>query len=227
MVRKTPAAAVRKRAPGRPAAGGADPRDALLDAAKRAFASHGFAGASVREIAREAGVTPALANYYFGDKAGLLGAVIEHRVAPLAAALGAGIAAAGEDPVAALRAFVATYTATAARNRWLPQLIVREVLNEDGVLRDTFVSRFAGGMTGALLHAVRQGQRSGALRGDLAPEHVVMSLISLCVFPFIATPLVSGALGIRVDEANAAGLATHHLAVFLDGVLPDSLESSR
>lgn len=212
------AAAIRKRAPGRPAAGGADPRDALLDAAKHAFARRGFAGARVREIARDAGVTPALASYYFGDKAGLLDAVIEQRVAPLAAALGAGIAAAGEDPLAALRAFVVTYTATASRNRWLPQLIVREVLNEDGVLRDAFVTRFAGGMAGAVLHAVERGQRSGVLRTDLAPEHVVMSLISLCVFPFIATPLVSGALGIRVDEASAASLATHHLAIFLDGM---------
>lgn len=218
MARKAVTPGITKRAPGRPAAGGADPRDALLDAAKLAFARRGFAGASVREIAREAGVTPALANYYFGDKAGLLDAVIEHRVAPLAAALAAGIAAAGEDPVAALRAFVATYTATAARNRWLPQLIVREVLNEDGVLRDTFVTRFAGGMAGAVLRAVKQGQRSGALRADLAAEHVVMSLISLCVFPFIATPLVSGALGIRVDEASAASLAAHHLAIFLDGM---------
>lgn len=218
---------VGKRSPGRPAAGGADPRDALLDAAKLAFAQRGFAGASLRDIARDAGVTPALANYYFGDKAGLLGAVIDHRVAPLAAMLGATIAAAGDDTEAALRAFVATYTVTAARNRWLPQLIMREVLNEDGVLRATFVGRFAGGMAGALLRAVTHGQRSGALRSDLAPERLVMSLLSLCIFPFLATPLVSGALGIRVDESSAASLAAHHLALFLDGARPDRKESSR
>lgn len=218
MSRKATSAPARKRAPGRPAAGGADPRDALLDAAKLAFARRGFAGASLREIALEAGVTPALANYYFGDKAGLLGAVIEDRVAPLAASLGAGIAAAGDDPIAALRAFVSGYTAMAARNRWLPQLVVREVFNEDGVLRETFVTRFAGGMSAAVLRAVIDGQRSGALRRDLAPQHVVLTLISLCVFPFIATPLVNGALGIGVDEASAAALAAHHLVVFLQGM---------
>jgi TetR/AcrR family transcriptional regulator len=216
-----------RRAPGRPAAGGADPRDALLDAAKRAFAQRGFAGASLRDIAHEAGVTPALANYYFGDKAGLLGAVIDHRVAPLAAALGATIASAGEDTDAALKAFVVAYTATAARNRWLPQLIMREVLNEDGVLRDTFVTRFAGGMAGALLRVVTHGQRSGALRSDLAPERLVLSLLSLCIFPFLATPLVGGALGIRVDEASATSLAEHHLALFLAGARPHRMESSR
>jgi TetR/AcrR family transcriptional regulator len=216
-----------KRAPGRPQAGGADPRDALLDAAKLAFARRGFTGASLREIAREAGVTAALANYYFGDKAGLLGAVIDLRVAPLAAALGATIEAAGDDAEAALRAFVATYVATAARNRWLPQLIMREVLHEDGVLRETFATRFAGGMAGALLRVVARGQHNGVLRGDLAPERLVMSLLSLCIFPFLATPLVSGALGIRVDEASAAALAEHHLAIFLAGARPDRMETSR
>jgi TetR/AcrR family transcriptional regulator len=207
-----------RRTPGRPATGTADQRDALLDAAKLEFAANGYAGTSLRAVAQAAGVTPALAAYYFGDKQGLLTAVVEHRVAPLAAGLAQGIATAGEDVRAALRAFVRTYVATAARNRWLPQLIVREVLSEQGVLRDVFVGRFAGGMTGALLGVVRRGQQEGVLRADLQPERIVMSLIAMCVFPFIATPLVSGALGIRVDEAGAAALAEHHIALFLSGV---------
>lgn len=206
-----------KRAPGRPSAAAGDQRDALLDAAKKLFARDGFARASLREIAREAHVTPALASYYFGDKPGLLAAVIEQRVAPLVRTLLESVAAAGPDPRAALSAFVRTYTATAARNPWLPQLIVREVLSEQGVLRDTFVNQFAGGMTSRLRAAIEAGQLAGVLRRDLEPAALVMSLISLCVFPFIATPLVSGALGLRVDEAHAAQLAEHHLSLFLRG----------
>ena len=76
----------RPRAPGRPAAAErrADPREALLDAAKLAFARAGYAGTSLKQIAQDAHVTPALASYYFGDKPGLLAAVIEQRVAPTA-----------------------------------------------------------------------------------------------------------------------------------------------
>jgi TetR/AcrR family transcriptional regulator len=207
-----------RRLPGRPAAGTLDQREALLDAAKLAFARHGFAGASLRSIAQDAHVTAALASYYFGDKAGLLAAVVDHRVAPLAHSLGAALMAAGEDPVVQLRAFVQAYTLTASRNPWLPQLIVREVLNEDGALRETFAPRFAGGMTAMLRQVIERAQRVGAIRDDLDPARAVMSLVSLCIFPFIATPLVSGALAIEVSENTAASLAAHHFSLFMTGV---------
>ena len=208
----------RPRMPGRPAAAerGADQREALLDAAKLAFARLGYAATSLKQIAQDAHVTPALASYYFGDKPGLLAAVIEQRVAPVAAHVMANLQ--GEGPaIVRLERFVADYTAMAARNPWLPQLIVREVLNDQGVLRDTFIARFGGGMGGLLRGALAQAQAEGALRTDLETPRLAMSLMSLCVFPFIATPLVSGVLGVNVDEASAPALAAHHWSLFLAG----------
>jgi AcrR family transcriptional regulator len=208
----------RPRTPGRPAAAdrGADPRAALLDAAKLAFARYGYAATSLKQIAQDAHVTPALASYYFGDKAKLLAAVIEQRVAPVAAHVMAGLQ--GDAPaIARLERFVHDYTAMAARNPWLPQLIVREVLNDQGVLRDTFVTRFGGGLGGWLGGTIAQAQAEGALRADLQTPHLAMSLMSLCVFPFIATPLVAGVLGVQVDEGSAPALATHHWSLFLAG----------
>jgi AcrR family transcriptional regulator len=46
-------------------------REAILGAARRQFAEQGYEGATVRGIARDAGVDPALVSYYFGSKAGL------------------------------------------------------------------------------------------------------------------------------------------------------------
>ena len=43
-------------------------RQALLDAASRQFAEHGYDGASLRAIAREAGVDPAMVRHFFGSK---------------------------------------------------------------------------------------------------------------------------------------------------------------
>ena len=54
-----------------------DIRAHLLDAALRAFATHGYEGASIREIASEAGVAPALLYHYFPGKEGLLQALFE------------------------------------------------------------------------------------------------------------------------------------------------------
>jgi AcrR family transcriptional regulator len=45
-----------------------DTRDAILAAARDAFAEKGYDGASIRYIATSAGVDPALVHHYFGTK---------------------------------------------------------------------------------------------------------------------------------------------------------------
>lgn len=56
-----------------------DRRDIILDAGEALFSMHGFHGVAVREIAKEAGVDPALLNYYFKSKRGVFDAVFERR----------------------------------------------------------------------------------------------------------------------------------------------------
>ncbi|MGE0792246.1 MAG: TetR/AcrR family transcriptional regulator [Sandaracinaceae bacterium] len=51
-------------------------REAILESARRAFASSGYDGAGVREIAAGAGVTAMLINRYFGSKEELFAAVV-------------------------------------------------------------------------------------------------------------------------------------------------------
>lgn len=66
-----------RRGPGRPADDGADRRQAILDAAREQFAEKGYLGASVRGIARQAGVDPALVHHYFGSKEKVFVAAME------------------------------------------------------------------------------------------------------------------------------------------------------
>jgi AcrR family transcriptional regulator len=88
-----------KRARGRPAAGSAvDTRGAILAAARSQFAAQGFGGASLRSIAREAGVDPSLISHYFGDKAQLLVATMDLPINPLEKL--AGVVAGGVDGMA-------------------------------------------------------------------------------------------------------------------------------
>ena len=57
--------------PGGRRPGHADTRGEIVDAAKRTFAAKGYDGASLRAVAREAGVDPALVHHYFDGKADL------------------------------------------------------------------------------------------------------------------------------------------------------------
>ena len=55
----------------------------ILDAAERAFADSGFAGASLRCIVQDAGVNLATVYYYFESKKGLMQAVFKRRFGPM------------------------------------------------------------------------------------------------------------------------------------------------
>ena len=120
------------RRPGRPRADEANQRERLLDAAVVCFAGDGIAATSLRTIALQAGVTPALVHYYFGSKEQLVEAFIAERMTPVAAALRESLLAAGPDPRALMAAFVRGMHDLVARFPWWPALWVREVLNEKG-----------------------------------------------------------------------------------------------
>ena len=58
-------------------------REAILDAARRAFAEQGYQHATIREVAELAGVDPALVHHYFGTKQGLFVAAVQLPVNPV------------------------------------------------------------------------------------------------------------------------------------------------
>lgn len=87
-------------------------RDQLLDAAERLFGERGLDGVSVAAILKAAGQRNQSAlNYYFGDKNGLLAALLRDRFAVIDARRGELLAAfeeegRGDDPAALLEATV-------------------------------------------------------------------------------------------------------------------------
>ncbi|GAB5415675.1 MAG: TetR/AcrR family transcriptional regulator [Congregibacter sp.] len=58
-------------------------RERILDAAEALFAEHGYDGVTLRQIATQAGVDVALANYHFGKKLDLFQAVFLRRAQTL------------------------------------------------------------------------------------------------------------------------------------------------
>ena len=95
-------------------------RTSLIEACARVLAREGAAGASVRAIAVEAGVSPGLVGHYFGSVDALVAATYGHTGARVDAALEAALGAAGTGPRAQLEAFVtASFTAPIAD----PQLL--------------------------------------------------------------------------------------------------------
>ncbi|MGV9777069.1 TetR/AcrR family transcriptional regulator [Streptosporangium sp. NPDC003464] len=70
-----------KRRPGR-RPGAVDTRGQILAAARETFAEKGFDKATIRGIARQAGVDPALVHHYFASKEGMFVAAMELPINP-------------------------------------------------------------------------------------------------------------------------------------------------
>ena len=179
----------RKRAPGRPLADAPDQRAVALDAALACFVRQGIAATSLRDIAREAGVTPALLHYYFGDRQQLLDAVVAERVMPAFLSVRERLAQAGDDVADIVAAFVCGVTDAIARHPWWPQLWVREVLCEGGALRDLLVQRIAPDIARLLAGRFAAAQAAGRLNADLDPRLLLPTLVGLTMFPAAGAPI--------------------------------------
>ena len=105
-------------------------RDAILDAAERRFAEHGFAGVSVRDIAAEAGLKNQASLYHhFRDKRALYQAVLVRGLEPILTLITES-AAAGGPSSGGWEGFVDRLVVYLAEHPHLPRLIQRAALED-------------------------------------------------------------------------------------------------
>lgn len=124
-------------------AGGAGSRNQILATARRLFAEHGFEGTSMRRIAREAGVDPALVHHFFTGKDELFSLSVELPADPAQVLAGVNGVAPGHRAEAIVRAvlrlwegpaqhgltaFVRGTLGSKAKTAMMKELITRAVL---------------------------------------------------------------------------------------------------
>jgi TetR/AcrR family transcriptional regulator len=106
------------------------PTDAVLDAALDAFAERGFEGTSVREIARDLGVSHNLIPQRIGSKDDLWRAAVDHGFGELAVALGSALADVDDaaTDLERLRAMIVRFVEANAARPALLRIISREAV---------------------------------------------------------------------------------------------------
>lgn len=210
------AKAPRKRTPGRPTGDGPDLRARLLDAAVTCAVRQGVAASSLRAIAAEAHVTPALLHYYFGDKDQLVTALVQERLMPAFEVVREAVLQGGDDVAGLIAGFVRGMGETVARHPWLPALWVREVLCEGGALRDVVLDRVAPQMPLVLAQRFAAAQAEGQLNPELDPRLLVVSLIGLTLFPAAGAPIWRRIFDAR--DLDAEALRNHTIALLDRGL---------
>jgi TetR/AcrR family transcriptional regulator len=179
----------------------------ILDAANTVFLRRGTAGARMEEIAREAGVNQALLHYYFRTKDRLAEAVFRHAAQQLLPSL-VQILSSAVDLETKVERVVELELDHLSRTPHLPGYLLSELHQRPERARQ-LISTITG-MTPEesrprLLTALRQQIDERVQAGTMAaitPEQFIVNLISLCIFPFAARPMIMGVLGL--DQAEFA-----------------------
>ncbi len=201
------------RAPGRAARPGRRPgvraaaaqatRDAILRAATRIFAKHGFDGGRVDQISKAAKSYDRMIYYYFGSKEGLYIAVLEElyrRFNEAEARLSLDL----ERPVEALAEVVRFVWNYYRRN---PEFIA--LLNTENLHRGRHIARSprAGEYSSPavrLLEAVlERGVARGEFRGTVTARDVYLMIAALGYFYLSNRYTLSAFLGERIDTPEA------------------------
>jgi AcrR family transcriptional regulator len=181
-------------------------RTALLEEAERTVRERGAQELSLRELAREIGVSHGAPRRHFPDRQALLDALAEAGFTRLGDELRTAAQDAGEDFQARLRATAAAYVRFATRDAALLELMFAGKHGEQsGALNEAADRAFA-----VMLGLIEQGQAEGALEsGD--PERVGRVLFA--TIQGIAA-LVSGGM---VEAEQLDELVDDAIAHFLRG----------
>jgi len=208
-----------ERKPGRPPADGVDQRERLLDVAIRRFADRGIAATSLRGLAADAGVTPAMLNYYFGSKDRLVDATVSERLLPALSSVKAQLASqATADCETLIAIFVRGVHEMVERHPWLPGLWVREILSEGGQLRRVLTEQFASELPRPMAQRFAAAQANGELNQALDPRLLFVSLIALTMLPIAAAPVWRAVFDAK--DIDSSRLLSHTLALLRQGIGP-------
>jgi AcrR family transcriptional regulator len=181
-------------------------RAALLAEAERTVRERGVQDLSLRELAREVGVSHGAPRRHFPDRQALLEALAEAGFARLGNELRSAADGAGEDFQARLRATAAAYVRFATRDAALLELMFAGKHQEQsGALHEAAERAFS-----VLLELIQQGQAQGVLEPG-EPERV--GLVLFATIQGIAALLNGG----MVDAEQLDGLLADAIAHFLRG----------
>lgn len=220
-----PGAAARRRGRGRPKGGSlGNVRERLLTAARSLFVRYGYRAVSSRQIGAAAGVNFAMIRYYFGGKPGLYREILQGVLPPeLEKLIGpqpGASEAEGAKSEARLADILGHITRVWAGNPWIAGFVLREVLAPGAPMRAMFLREFPERLAPLVERAVRADMACGRLRSDLDPKLLVLSVVSLAVFPFLGFPATSRVFGVRNDEEFVTRFLRHTQALLASGVAP-------
>lgn len=163
---------------------------AILQAAKKVFIRKGLEGARMQEIADEAGINKALLHYYFRSKdklfEGIFVEAFQKLVPDILELLDSDL-----PLFEKIEMFTGKYIATFIENPMVPGFIMHELSRDPE--RIVNVIRNIGIKPQVFVKQIEKEIKIGNII-PVHPYHLIVNMLSMCIFPFVASPILTNVL---------------------------------
>lgn len=187
----------------------------IIAAARKIFVQKGLAGARMQDIADEAGINKAMLHYYYRSKDRLFEIVFEEAVGQLLSGVN-DIFQADMTPREKIVAAVDHYITSLGRAPYLPLFVVHEISQNPERILQRFASTTLLPNIGLFLKELAVEMEQGRMR-KVDPWQLMVSLISMCVFPFVGKPLLQAVF--QVNDKTFAKMMEERKHFITDFVL--------
>lgn len=166
----------------------------ILEAAKQEFHLKGYEGARMQVIADKAGINKAMLHYYYKTKDKLFEAVFKAAISKIFPVLEVIL---NEDvPLFdKIRKFVSTYLGIIMQNKYIPLFIIHELItNPEKLAR--IIKKIKPDRNIIFENNVKLAIKNNEIY-PIDSRQLFVNMVSLCVFPVIAEPIIKTVLGMN------------------------------
>ena len=194
-----------------------DNENLILEAAEAEFLEKGYGKSRTTEIAKRAGVNHAMLHYYFRTKENLFEVVFQRKARLMSEVL---LFSFNQNLpfFEKVKKGIADHFDLVAANSQLPNFIFNEILHDEK-LKEIFVNVIkekANIVLNNLKQEIDDEVSKGTIRYIDAYD-LLLSIVSMNIFPFIGKPLVSGVLGL--DEKQFILFMEHRKQMNIEIIL--------
>lgn len=173
----------------------------ILEAAEREFLLKGYAGARTSAIAEAAGVTHAMLHYYFRTKDKLFDTILDRKIKLLRDVMLGSIGDADKPLFQKLADTVSNHIDFLAANPDLPRFMVNEIFYNPARMQQILplMKAHAPQVVANLQRQIDDMAAGGECR-RIDAAMLMVDIVSLNVFSFMAAPMVESMLGDRFSD---------------------------
>lgn len=170
----------------------------IIEAARKIFMHRGLSGARMQDIADEAGINKAMLHYYYRSKEKLFEIVFLEAIEQLLTNVNSELAIPMpvEDKIETVINF---YISNLMENPYLPLFVLNEIQQNPDRLVQRFIHTPLFPNIKIFLGELMAAMTEGRFR-KVDPAQLMISIVSMCIFPFAAKPLMQAAFTVSDEQ---------------------------